>query len=70
MNLRDRAIREHADEATAHLRHLEALLEGQALHTITTEDDKCQECGEHTNELVLCPDGAEVCQNCFDQGAH
>ena len=61
-------IREHADEATADLRHLDALLEGQALHTIT--EDECQECGKPSAELVLCPDGAEICQECFDQGAH
>lgn len=32
--------------------------------------DVCSECGSHTDGIIGCPDGAEVCQACFDNGAH
>lgn len=30
----------------------------------------CPECGEPVEEVVGCPDGSEICQACFDAGAH
>jgi len=30
----------------------------------------CDECGERVSEVVGCPDGAEVCRDCFNAGAH
>lgn len=30
----------------------------------------CDECGAKVPELMGCPDGAEICRDCFDQGAH
>lgn len=29
----------------------------------------CGECGAYTDHIIGCPDGAEVCQACFDNGA-
>jgi hypothetical protein len=34
------------------------------------EDLTCCECGEKAETLVSCPDGAEICRDCFEQGAH
>jgi hypothetical protein len=34
------------------------------------EAETCDECGCHTDEVIGCPDGAEICRQCFDQGAH
>ena len=30
----------------------------------------CSECGEKTENIIGCPDGAEVCPLCFDGGSH
>ncbi len=30
----------------------------------------CSDCGASVDTLILCPDGAELCQRCFDAGAH
>jgi len=30
----------------------------------------CDDCGDEVDELVGCPDGAEICQDCFDGGSH
>lgn len=30
----------------------------------------CDECHDAVDSVIGCPDGAEVCQACFDQGAH
>lgn len=30
----------------------------------------CSECGEHVDSIVGCPDGSEVCQQCFDASSH
>lgn len=34
------------------------------------KDSTCSDCGARVPEIVGCPDGAEVCRECFDQGAH
>jgi len=34
------------------------------------EGATCDECGCHTDEVIGCPDGSEICRQCFDQGAH
>ena len=31
---------------------------------------QCGACGDIVSSLVSCPDGAEVCRECFEQGAH
>lgn len=30
----------------------------------------CDECGCAAERVISCPDGAEICQECFDQGGH
>ena len=30
----------------------------------------CADCGKPVQSLIGCPDGAEICQACFDNGAH
>ena len=32
--------------------------------------EKCGECGETVAYVIGCPDGAEICQDCFDAGQH
>jgi hypothetical protein len=34
------------------------------------EGGTCDECGARVKEVIGCPDGAEICKQCFDQGAH
>ena len=31
---------------------------------------QCDDCGCHTTSIIGCPDGAEICKRCFEQGAH
>lgn len=30
----------------------------------------CDECGTKVEKVIGCPDGKEICQQCFDQGSH
>lgn len=30
----------------------------------------CDDCGSRVDTVIGCPDGAEICQACFDGGAH
>ena len=30
----------------------------------------CEACGTETPSVVGCPDGAEICRQCFEMGAH
>jgi formylmethanofuran dehydrogenase subunit E len=32
--------------------------------------DKCDECGEMVPYVIGCPDGTDVCRECFDAGQH
>lgn len=32
--------------------------------------EKCDECGETVPYVIGCPDGAEVCRDCFEAGQH
>ena len=32
--------------------------------------DKCDKCGEVVPYVINCPDGTELCQDCFDAGQH
>ena len=32
--------------------------------------DTCSDCGAQVTSIIGCPDGAEICQACFDKGAH
>jgi len=34
------------------------------------EGGACDECGCDDEEVIGCPDGAEICQSCFDAGQH
>lgn len=43
-------------------------LEGELFDTL--HESKCSDCGQTGNSLMGCPDGAEVCQDCFNAGAH
>ncbi len=31
---------------------------------------ECSECGKRISSVLGCPDGAEICQSCFDNGTH
>jgi hypothetical protein len=33
-------------------------------------EQRCDECGEDLDEYMLCPDGAEICVKCFEEGKH
>lgn len=37
---------------------------------LETYGNTCEDCGAEVDSLVGSPDGAEVCQSCFDQGNH
>ena len=37
---------------------------------LEADGHECDECGKKVLNLVLCPDGAEICQACFDAGKH
>ena len=30
----------------------------------------CDDCHARTDDIISCPDGAQICQQCFDAGAH
>ncbi|MDA1277539.1 MAG: hypothetical protein O2960_26355 [Verrucomicrobia bacterium] len=32
--------------------------------------ETCGECGQSVPYIIGCPDGAELCQDCFDAGQH
>ena len=32
--------------------------------------DKCDDCGAEVPFIMGCPDGAQICYECFDGGAH
>ena len=32
--------------------------------------DLCDDCGVEVEKIIGCPDGAEICQDCFDAGRH
>ncbi|WP_126448403.1 hypothetical protein [Sulfuricystis multivorans] len=34
------------------------------------EEVECSECGARTKTVIGCPDGAEICGSCFNNGAH
>ena len=34
------------------------------------EPTKCDDCGKEVKTVIGCPDGAEICQECFDGGKH
>ena len=34
------------------------------------ERQKCDDCGAEAPSMVGCPDGAEICQPCFNEGRH
>ena len=37
---------------------------------LTETLSQCDECGAKCEKIIGCPDGAEVCPDCFDKGAH
>jgi hypothetical protein len=32
--------------------------------------DKCDACRQPVSKVIGCPDGSEICQDCFDAGQH
>jgi len=34
------------------------------------KDSTCSDCGDKVPSIIGCPDGAEICQACFDAGRH
>lgn len=34
------------------------------------ETETCDDCGATVQFIIGCPDGAEICQACFDAGHH
>lgn len=32
--------------------------------------NRCDECKRKVDKIIGCPDGAEICQQCFDAGKH
>jgi hypothetical protein len=34
------------------------------------DSSTCAQCGAQTEKIIGCPDGAEICQACFDAGQH
>lgn len=36
----------------------------------SSEDCMCDDCGAEVSRIIGCPDGAEICQRCFDAGNH
>ena len=51
-------------EQTRQLREMTEILKTQAPLS------QCDDCGFCAEEIVGCPDGAEICRDCFDCGAH
>ena len=51
-------------EQTRQLREMTEILKTQAPLS------QCDDCGFCAEEIVGCPDGAEICCDCFDTGAH
>jgi rRNA maturation endonuclease Nob1 len=37
---------------------------------LTYCEQSCDDCGEDVDEYMLCPDGAEICRDCFNLGRH
>jgi hypothetical protein len=31
---------------------------------------ECSECGDLVSDFMICPDGAEICHACFEEGRH
>jgi hypothetical protein len=54
-----------SEDSVATLNHL--ILEARQLLGTA---EKCDKCGETVPYVIGCPDGAEVCQECFDAGQH
>lgn len=36
----------------------------------SSHQSSCDDCGAVADEIIGCPDGAEICQDCFDAGRH
>lgn len=50
----------------------EAASAGMAGHDIIGQEDteECDECGDMVPYINVSPDGAVICQGCFDKGLH
>lgn len=44
--------------------------DGELFSTPPHEEGKCDDCHEPVSDVIGCPDGAEICQSCFDSGSH
>lgn len=45
---------------------------GTAIHEIETAEalQSCDDCNAQVPSIIGCPDGANICQACFDAGNH
>lgn len=44
--------------------------EGYTIHLECEPLNMCDECGEIVDKLIGCPDGTELCQQCFNTGGY
>jgi hypothetical protein len=57
------------DLGDTYLKACEVLQREPVIHEETIPAT-CRECGAEAEEFVNCPDGAKICRECFDAGAH
>lgn len=50
--------------------HEEATSIALTLKGVVTAKNTCDDCGAQVESVIGCPDGAEICQDCFDNGNH
>ena len=70
-NMTDAGIRERSAETVSLVKERlarEGLTRDQLKKL--AEESTCDDCGASVTEVVGCPDGAEVCHDCFDSGCH
>lgn len=63
----------HSHPSAAPVRHQEVSLRAlaeQAGDRNEPEPACCSDCGDELEEVIGCPDGAEICPACFAAGAH
>jgi hypothetical protein len=42
----------------------------ESFEEYNTAPSTCDDCGAEERHIIGCPDGAEICQSCFDNGQH
>lgn len=48
----------------------QALSMSEIHYEAEAETYHCDDCDAEVKDVIGCPDGAEVCQSCFDEGRH